>query len=78
MRPYDVKGDKIPPLAELRTDHKEIGDYWILTDGWRVSMVQQKTGESPTQKVTIPRAEFNRMIDWYLRDQKRPAKKKRS
>jgi hypothetical protein len=69
MRPYDAKGDD-EVASGLRTDHKDTGDFWILTDGWRVSLYQQKTGHPSTQNITIPRAEFNKLVAWYMRDQK--------
>lgn len=69
MRPYDAKStDDV--CDRLRRDHKDVGDFWILTDGYRVTISEQKWGEKPKQSVTVSRDQFNRLIDWYLKDQK--------
>lgn len=67
MRPYDAKGEN----SNLPNDNHEVGDFWILTDGFHVTIREQMTGESPTQGVSIPRTEFNRLIDWYMREQQK-------
>jgi hypothetical protein len=67
MRPRDASGDKTLKLA---TDNHDVGDHWILTDGYHVSIVQQKLGEKPKQEIRVPRRAFNAMIDWYMREQK--------
>lgn len=54
----------------LNRDNKTVGDCWILTDGSQVSIVQQNLGEAPRQEISIPRAQFNRLIAWYLKEQK--------
>jgi hypothetical protein len=68
-RPYDAKWQDDKPLP-LRRDNFEFGDCWILTDGARVTMAEQKMGESPRQTITLPRETFNKLIDFYMRDQK--------
>jgi hypothetical protein len=68
MRPYDAKDEAT--ACGLRITHKDVKDFWVLTDGYRVSIAQQLTGEPPTQHVMIPRAVFNEMVDWYMREQK--------
>lgn len=77
MRPYDRKGGKKDDA--LLRDNWSFGDFWIITDGYRVSMAQQEIRHAPLQMIRIPKAAFNKMIDWYMRDQpKRRAKKKRT
>lgn len=68
MRPYDAKDNWL--VCRLARDNFDAGDFWILTDGTRVTLASQKAGESPTQSITIPRAEFNKLVAWYMRDQK--------
>lgn len=70
MKPYDAKGRK---LTQLTRDNKTFGDVWMLSDGYRVSIYEQKIGNKPSQGLTLPIAKFNRIIDWYLADQ--PVKK---
>ena len=57
-------------LCSLRTDHKDLANYWILADGDKVTLCQQRTGERPKASVSVPRADFNRLIAWYLRPQR--------
>lgn len=74
MRPYDAKN--LDEVCTLRCDNKDVGDFWILTDGYQVSLRKQKMGEPPSEGICIPRAQFNRLIAWYMREQK-PVKTKR-
>ncbi len=76
MRPYDAK--KLGEVCNLRTDSKDVGDYWIMTDGYQVTMHEQKLGKPTTQDIAIPRTVFNRLIDWYMRDQESPSRKARA
>jgi hypothetical protein len=68
MKPYDAKGER--RAIKLKRSVRSFGGFWILTDGYRVSVSQQKTGEAPTQHICISRARFNQLIDWYLKDQR--------
>ena len=76
MKPYDANGKTLPQLTR---DNKTFGDVWILTDGYRVSIYDQRAGKAPSQGLTLPRARFNRIIDWYLKNQplRKPKKAKR-
>jgi hypothetical protein len=74
MKPYDANGKTI---LKLSRDNKTFGDVWILTDGYRVSIREQKSGEAPTQGIMLSRAKFNRVIDWYLKNQTAKAKSPR-
>ncbi len=56
-------------VCELRTDNHTVGDHWILTDSYNVSVVAQKRGEPSTQSVSIERKTFNKLIRWYMRQQ---------
>lgn len=70
MKPRDAKGET--GAMQLRRSHRSFGGHWILTDGFTVSISQQKTGEPAKQHIKISRARFNQLIDWYLKDQARP------
>ena len=72
MRPYDCKTNK--QVCAQRSDNTSAGDFWILTDGCEVSLAAQKVGEPASEMISIPRAQFNKLIDWYMRDQKKSAK----
>lgn len=67
MKPYDATGDR--NVTKLKRSHRSFGNHWILTDGYRVSLSEQKIGEAEKQHITMSRARFNQLIDWYLKDQ---------
>jgi hypothetical protein len=63
MRPRDARtGNQI---CELERDNIECKTHWFMISAKEVRIVAQKTGESATAKIVIPRRFFNRMVDWY-------------
>jgi hypothetical protein len=70
LSPKDAKGEK--QVCMLQTDHYETKDFWILIDAWNneVYIHQQKTGEKSKQDICIPKKDFNRLVEWYLKEQK--------
>ncbi len=54
----------------LETDHHDLEGFWILTDGYRVSLVKQNVGESSTASIEIPKRTFDALAGWYFRKQK--------
>jgi len=68
MRPRDAKTSE--DIRKLRSDNKDVPEGWIRINGDTVMVYQQRCGEESTGKVNLPRAEFNRLIDWYNREQK--------
>lgn len=68
MKPYDAK--TLDEVCSLERDNISFGDFWILSDGHTVSLRKQKQGEMPSEGIQVPRATFNKMVDWYLKDQK--------
>ena len=69
MRPRDAKTQK--QHFSLPNDNHSTKGHWILLDPWTgaVTISAQIKGESRTAAITIPRGEFNRLIDWYMKDQ---------
>lgn len=59
----------IDDVCALGRDNFTVGGHWILTDGYKVSVVAQKVGASPTESISIDRATFNRLVRWYMRQQ---------
>ena len=53
-------------LCELPRDHSEVGDFCLLTDSYTVSLREQPVGDMPVQRFRIPRKTFNRLLQWYL------------
>lgn len=68
MRPYDAKADS--DLMKLRRDIKDTDDFWILHAGDHITLAEQRVGEPAKAMLTIPRRDFNKLIRWYMRDQK--------
>lgn len=62
-------------LCSLQRDNIDAGDFWIIADEADVTIAAQKTGEHPTERITIPRRYFNRLIDFYQRGQRVRASK---
>jgi len=56
-------------LCELRRDHFSTKHYWISADETTVSIYAQTSGEEPRESVTVPRRQFNALIDFYQREQ---------
>lgn len=56
-------------VCSLQTDHKDLLDYWIIADDTEITIAKQRTGEPCEVSLTIPRADFNKLINWYLREQ---------
>lgn len=42
---------------------------WILAEGVTVTIARQKNGEKSEGMVTLPKSEFDRLIDWYQKEQ---------
>ena len=56
-------------VCKLRRDHFEAGDFDITVDGCVVHLAEQKLGESPKQKIIMPRAVFAKLANWWHRPQ---------
>lgn len=56
-------------VCRLKTDNHATKDYWIITDGWNVTICKQRSGESAVESMTIPLKDFNRLIKWYVKPQ---------
>ena len=57
-------------LIRMARDDKTIGDYWMRSDGFNVSIYHQKSGFTPNGGITIPRGVFNKLVEWYNKPQK--------
>jgi len=60
-------------VCRLKTDNHATKDYWIITDGWNVTVCKQRSGESAEESMTIPLKDFNRLIRWYVKPQNFPS-----
>lgn len=63
MTPKAARTEKA--LIALRRDNVSTRNSWFLIDEGHVHIANQKTGESPTGKVTLTRAEFEAFVRFY-------------
>lgn len=69
MRPYDVKTEA-EIIAMESDNHPQDADVWsIMNGGNHVSLHPPRTDDGKTFWVSIPREQFNAIVDWYLADQ---------
>lgn len=68
MSPRDARTSN--QLCRLQSDNIDISNFWLLCGPDYVALAQQKAGEKPTQAFSIPKKHFNRLVEWYLREQK--------
>lgn len=54
----------------LRTDNTETEKYWFLINEEEVTICEQKNGEVATNSIKIPKADFNKIVRWYIKPQK--------
>lgn len=67
ISPRKVKSTK--QLCRMARDNIDIDDHWILNGMDTVTIARQKVGEPAVAAITIPRATFNKLVDWYMRPQ---------
>jgi hypothetical protein len=53
-------------ICAMPRDNVGVGDFWMSTDSYEITIAQQKNGESPTAKISVPRAIFDAFADWYM------------
>lgn len=68
MRPYDVKTER--QLLDLTSDNRNTKHAWILLGVNHVTVCVQQSGGPPIGQASMSRRDFNRLIDWYMKDQK--------
>lgn len=56
-------------VCKLQTDNFSTRDYWILTDGSNVNVCKQRNGQPAIVSMTIPIYHFNKLIEWYIKEQ---------
>jgi hypothetical protein len=61
--PAECRG--INQVCALRRDNLTIGDWWMLTDGYQVTLTEQKIGNAPKQQINLPTALLNKFIKWW-------------
>lgn len=54
-------------LIRMRRDHATLGDWRIMTDGYRTWIARQEIGQKPSHHIEVPKRIFDRLIDAYTK-----------
>jgi hypothetical protein len=68
MKPQEAK--TFEQICKLQTDNVQTADSWLQLDEGVIVIQNQRKGEAATGRVELTRAEFDKFIAWYQRDQK--------
>lgn len=61
-----IEAKTFSQICKLPRDNYETAGYWILVGDRTIHFVEQRTGENATQKMAIPKREFDRLVRWYM------------
>lgn len=56
-------------VAQRKQDNFLKGDFWILCDGFTVTLAEQRSGDSVTQSIRVPKATFDYFVKKYTEQQ---------
>lgn len=62
----------VKKLCALERDNYAIGGFWITADEKYVTITMQKLGERARGQISVSRRVFDRLIDFYQKDQEPP------
>ena len=66
LSPRKAKSDQ---FAKLNTDNRYIENYWVLLNEDYITIVEQTSGEPCKNEIHIDKIQFNKIVDWYNREQ---------
>ena len=66
LSPRKARSDQ---FIKLNSDNKSTKNYWILLSEDHITIAKQTSGEACEQDIQIEKYQFNRLIDWYNREQ---------
>ena len=69
MKPKNAKTWKA--IESLEEDGFSSKTHWTLLHKDTISIYAQKLGEDPTGRIELPRSVFDKIVAWYLKDQKK-------
>lgn len=55
--------------ATIKRDNFDKRNFWLVCDGFNVTLAEQRVGESPTQSIRIPKATFDYFVKKYTEQQ---------
>lgn len=56
-------------VAQRKADNFIKDDFWILCDGFTVTIAEQRSGEQATQAIRVPKATFDYFVKKYTEQQ---------
>ena len=71
LAPVDAKTFK--QICELPRDNDSYGNFWWIIDEGTITLSNQKIGEEPTERITLRRHVFEKLVRWYLTGSKAKA-----
>lgn len=70
QRKTPIECKTLKDICSLPRDSVDCGDFWILTDGYEISIHEQKIGHESVQKISVPKAIFDKFVRWYTTGRK--------
>ena len=67
LSPRNARSDQ---FEKLNSDNRHTDNYWILLNEDNITITEQTSGEYPKATISIDKIQFNKLIDWYNREQK--------
>ena len=61
-----IEAKTFSQICRLPRDNYDTAGYWILVDQKTIHFAEQRNGEIATQKMAIPKREFDRLVRWYM------------
>jgi hypothetical protein len=69
--PTPIQCKSLESICKMPRDNIDLPkDFWMITDGYEVTIAQQKAFEDPSQKISIPKPIFDACVKWYLTGKK--------
>ena len=65
-----MKAKSLQDFCKLNRQNFDSGDFWILSNQYTIFVHEQKSGKPSKQNISIPKSRFDKLIKWYLREQK--------
>lgn len=64
LKPIEARTFK--DICSLPRDNLDSKGFWILVDEGEITITKQNFGESLIAQITVPKAQFDRMVRWYF------------
>ena len=78
MKLTPIEARTFKQICSLPRDNLDTSGHWIQLDVGEVTIAKQKGGEAAKVMLTVPRAQFDRMVRWYMTGSLRRPKKRKA